>query len=308
MNRKMVYLLNPIAGTGNKSYIKDIIIKRTTEQAIPFELLSTSPDGDYRFLEEKIKNDNVTDIIIVGGDGSISQVAGSLRHTGVHFGIIPCGSGNGLALTAGIPRIPDKALDIIFEGKSGFIDSFYINNRFSCMLSGIGFDAQVAHEFAKQPERGLWTYMRVTAKNFFNARPRSFQLTVNGNSISTKAFFISIANSNQFGNQFTIAPRASLTDGMLDIVVVQKMSKLQVLWSVLQQMRYGNVNEDMFSKNKILYFHTKQLEIGNPGLAPLHIDGDPAETAGHFTVSVVPSAFKLIQPSKMITSFSPSVS
>jgi diacylglycerol kinase (ATP) len=294
-NRKIAFLFNPVSGTGPKAGVRKLIESGTTEREIPFEIFHTNITGQYPELEKKIQDKIITDIVVIGGDGSISQVSGALRHTRVPFGIIPMGSGNGLALAAGIPRDPAKALEIIFSGHASPVDAFFINGHFSCMLSGIGFDAKVAHEFAQRPERGLWTYVKVSAQNFFSAKPYPFQIICPGHDVNTEAFFVSIANSNQFGNQFTIAPKARLNDGLIDIVIVQKMNKFQLLLAILHQLRYGDVQEKMFTKQGILYFQTAELTILNPSLAPLHIDGDPAVTADRFNISVVPSAFRLIQ-------------
>ena len=157
-----------------------MIESNTSERGIPFEIFHTNPEGHYPELEKKIQDRTITDIVVIGGDGSISQVSGALRHTGVPFGIIPMGSGNGLALAAGIPRDPAKALEIIFGGHASPVDAFFINGRFSCMLSGIGFDAKVAHEFAQRPERGLWTYVKVSARNFFDAKAIPFSKNLPG--------------------------------------------------------------------------------------------------------------------------------
>jgi YegS/Rv2252/BmrU family lipid kinase len=294
-DRKIAFLFNPVSGTGPKAGVRKLIEARTSEKGIPFEIFHTNKEGHYPELEKKIRDKNITDIVVIGGDGSISQVSAALRHTGVPFGIIPMGSGNGLALAAGIPKNPAKALDIIFNGHALPVDAFYINGHFSCMLSGIGFDAKVAHEFAKSKERGLWTYVKVAAKNFFGARPYPFQIISPGHNVNTEAFFVSIANSNQFGNQFTIAPKARLNDGLIDVVIVQKMNKFQLMLAVLHQLRFGDVQEKIFRKHSILYFQAAELIVLNPSLAPLHIDGDPAESAERFTIKVVPSAFNLFQ-------------
>lgn len=167
------------------------------------------------------------------------------------------------------------------------------------MLCGLGFDAQVAHDFTKQKKRGLATYIKQSTKNFFSAKPYPFTIRMDGTELSTDAFFISIANSNQFGNNFTIAPRASLQDGLLDIVVVHKMSKLRMVWAVMRQLRYGQVRlyeDKKYHRNAIQYFHAKKLMIQNPSMAPLHIDGDPAETAAVFEIEIIEKAFKLIMP------------
>src|SRR5687768_2728894 len=176
MLRKIIYLINPISGTKEKSSLQEIIIKRTSEQHIPFEILPTSKAGDYNHLRSKISEENITDVVTCGGDGTISAVASALMDMDLRFGIIPMGSGNGLALTAKIPVSPGKALDVIFQGKASKVDGFYINEKFSCMLCGIGFDAQVAHDFAQEKRRGLQTYMKISAINFFKAKPYSFTI------------------------------------------------------------------------------------------------------------------------------------
>lgn len=301
MPRKILYFINPVSGTKGKEKLLQLIKQKTSSLNIPYEILHTNAQGDYFFLKEKIEQENITDIVICGGDGTVSQVAGTLIDEPVNIGIIPMGSGNGLALAAKIPKSPAKALDLVFTGKATYIDSFFINTTFSCMLCGLGFDAQVAHDFAAQGKRGLATYIKQTINNFFVAAPYSFDIVNKGKSFNTAAYFISIANSNQFGNQVTIAPQASLSDGLLDVVIVKKMSKLRLLWALFKQIRNGEVDEYIektYHNKDILYFQTPRLIIHNLGNAPLHIDGDPAETAKKFSIQVIPQAFKLIQPLK----------
>jgi len=298
MKRKIAYFINPISGTESKDSIIKMIEEQTTAQDIFFRILETRADGNYDFLPALIVQEAFTDIVICGGDGSVNQITAHLLQSDVNVGIIPMGSGNGLALTAGIATQPGKALEIIFKGNAAYIDAFYINSHFSCMLCGLGFDAKVAHDFAEQKKRGLGTYVKQTIKNFFSAIPYPFIIKLNDLEIKTEAFFISIANSNQFGNQVTIAPRASLRDGFLDIVIVKKMSKLRLLYAVLLQIKMGQITntEKKFRQKDIFYFQTKQLLIENPKHAPLHIDGEPASTARHFEIKVVEKAFKLLQP------------
>jgi diacylglycerol kinase (ATP) len=299
MARKFIYFINPISGTKDKTLLTGIIRKRTTEKKIPFEILHTNAAGDYSYLAEKIKTEKITDVIICGGDGTVNQVADAVRKLSVNIGIIPMGSGNGLAFAARIPKSTTRALDVIFAGNSAYVDGFYINKKFSCMLCGLGLDAQVAQDFAKQQKRGLMTYIRQSIKNFISASCYDFELKIGNKTINTKAFFISIANSNQFGNHFTIAPKASLQDGLLDVVVVNEMNKLMVIWTVLRQIRMGKVQvyaDKKSEQNNIHYFQTKKITIKNPGLAPLHIDGDPVETAPIFEIEVIEKAFKLLMP------------
>lgn len=299
MSRHIIYIINPISGTRTKKDLQQLMERKTREENIPFLIFPSVASGDYSFLLPVIEEHKTTDIIIAGGDGTVSQVVNSLMNCDVNFGIIPCGSGNGLAYAAKIPKDPVKALNIVFNGKSAAIDGFYINQQFACMLCGLGFDAKVAHDFAQQPKRGLTTYVKQVVKNFFAAKTYSFELTVADRIFIADAYFISIANSNQFGNNFTIAPKASLSDGLLDIVIVTNQNKLSVLLQTLKQIRGKNKLEtEAIRENKkgVIYFQTDKLSINNLSQAPLHIDGDPAETPATLNIEVKKKCFRLIQP------------
>jgi diacylglycerol kinase (ATP) len=299
MKRNLLYLVNPISGTGNKTSVEQVIRKKTSDAGLKFEIYPSVESGDYSFLIPIIKERKFTDVVIAGGDGTINQAVNSLHKMNLAFGIVPCGSGNGLAFSARIPKNPEKALDIIFKGNTQPTDAFLINGTFACMLCGLGFDAQVAHDFANDPKRGLITYIKKTFTNFLSAKTYPFTLSTGGKHIKTEAFFISIANSNQFGNHFTIAPNASLTDGLLDIVVMTKQNKLSVLFQAMKQV--GGYNklqrlEVINEKASVLYFQTDRIKVNNPKLAPMHIDGDPVETEKLLEIQLLHDCFKLITP------------
>lgn len=254
MPRKIIYLINPISGTGGHSSLKDIIATENNRRGIEFDIHYTNANGNYHFLPSMINKENITDVVVCGGDGSVNAVASALIGVEVNLGIIPMGSGNGLAFTAKIPRQTLRALDTVFNGTASYIDGFYINGQFSCMLCGIGFDAKVAHDFAKE-KKGVRTYIKVILSNFFSAKPYTFEISPPDKSFLAEAFFISIANSNQFGNNFTIAPKADLQDGLLDIIVVKKMSKMVLLFSILGQVTGFNLKQDLNHdlKKRILF-------------------------------------------------------
>jgi len=299
MPRHIIYIINPISGTRTKKDLQQFIEKETAKKNIPFQIFPSLASGDYSFLNSIIKEQKITDVVIAGGDGTVSQVVSSLMDSKVNFGIIPCGSGNGLAYTACIPKQPAKALEIIFAGQSALIDGFYINKQFACMLCGLGFDAKVAHDFAQQPTRGLMTYIKQVVKNFFSATTYSFEIQIGRTKIKTDAYFISIANSNQFGNNFTIAPKASLNDGLVDIVIVTSQSKLSVLFTTLSQVRGKNKLQPISAidnQKGVIYFQAEKLSIKNLSQAMLHIDGDPAETSDELEIEVKKKCFRLLQP------------
>jgi len=298
MQRKLLYIVNPISGTRNKKNLREIIEQETRKIGFSFSVYPSVSNGDYSFLYPVIKDEKFTDVIIAGGDGTINQAVNSLRKQNVQFGIIPCGSGNGLAFSAGIPKDPVKALQIAFNGKSKLTDGFTINKRFACMLVGLGFDAQVAHDFADAPKRGLTTYVKKTLQNFFTSTAYSFVINTAEKEIKTEAFFISVANSNQFGNNFTIAPKASLTDGLLDVVIMTKQSKLSVLFQTLKQISGFNKVQRVDivdERSSLIYFQTESLHITNLDEAPMHIDGDPVETVKELEFKVKHDCFRLLQ-------------
>lgn len=300
MSRKILFFINPISGTQkSKLFLEKKIIQKCEEKNISFEILMTSKDGEYFFLHDKIKNEEITDIAICGGDGSLSPIISSVMNVPVNIGIIPLGSGNGLSRTAGIPNSVDKSIDLIFEGNSKSTDVFLINKKMSVHVSGLGFDAKVAHDFSESKIRGLNSYTKIAINNFLSAKAFPFTLRVEQEKIELDAFFICIANSNQFGNNLKVAPKANICDGLLDIVVLQKTNKAEAVVAFAQQIFSGKVHhfsEKELAKKNILYFQTKKLNIENPHLAPLHIDGDPAETSKEFSIEILPATYRLLQP------------
>lgn len=299
MHRFIIYIINPISGSKSKKELQPFIEKKTAEKNIPFLVFPSVASGDYSFLYPIIEEQRVTDVVIAGGDGTVNQVVNSLMAFNINFGIIPFGSGNGLAFTAKIPRQPAKALEVIFKGKASPVDGYIINNQFACMLAGLGFDAKVAYDFAQQQKRGLATYVKQVVKNFFSAKTYLFDIKLKNFEFSTDAYFISIANSNQFGNNFTIAPKASLSDGLLDIVIVTRQNKMNVVLQTLRQISGSiKLQTDSVVNNKkgVVYFQTDKLQITNTSHAPLHIDGDPAETPDQLKIEIKKNCFRLIQP------------
>lgn len=296
MQRRLLFLLNPRAGVQTGKPLTEIIQQKCAAFKFEFEIHNSNADGDYAWLRKKITEEHFTDIVIAGGDGTISTIASALLDLNINIGIIPRGSGNGLALAAGISKNPSKALDVIFNGNASLVDAFTINNQFSCMLSGIGFDAQVAHDFDKQQKRGFWKYTQLTVKNLAGVKTYPFKISSTTNNLETQAYFVSVANSNQFGNHFTIAPKASLHDGLLDVVVVEKANFILLLLRVIWHIRFGTFTQNFKKRFGITYFQTDTLQIENSMKAPFHIDGDGKKTAELFDVKVIPNAYRLLMP------------
>jgi diacylglycerol kinase family enzyme len=167
------------------------------------------------------------------------------------------------------------------------------------MLSGMGFDAAVAHDFAARHARGLLVYTHQSIVNYFKAQPYQFEVEIGDVHFFTDAFFISIANGNQFGNNVTIAPKANLCDGLLDVVIVQKMNKAKLPFAILRQIRGNNKLQEQVNEitgKNILYFQTPEIRIKNLKAAPMHIDGEPVSSENEVDVKVLRDCFRLIMP------------
>lgn len=296
VNRHLLFLFNPKSGSQKNKRLYDEVHEACTRSSIRYEIQASRADGNYDETRRHILNNAITDVIIAGGDGTISAVISALRDLPVVFGILPLGSGNGLALAAGISRNLRSALETILKGNHRFVDAFTINQQFSCMLSGLGFDAQVAHAFDRQTKRGFLKYVELTVKNLTRMRNYTFHIQAQEIQLKTTAYFISIANSNQFGNHFTIAPKAQLSDGLIDVVIVEQSNFLLLVPKILWHIRKGRITENFKKSHGIIYFQTQGLSIVNPDNAPLHIDGDGKPTAERFNIEIIPNAYRLIMP------------
>lgn len=299
MKRKIVFFINPISGVKSKASLEKTIIERCEKENVLFEILLTSKEGDYSFLREKIQTDCISDVVICGGDGSVAPIITSLLNLPVIVGIIPLGSGNGLARTAGIAKSVKESLDIIFNGSPKLVDAFMVNDRLGCQIAGFGFDAFIAREFARERKRGLSTYTRLAVKHFFKAKPYRFRIEYDGQSFEFRAFILCVANANQFGNNVRIAPLASLCDGLLDVVILHEATKRSILAAFLNHLLFPQKASPSLStrhRKRIHYFNTKKILIRNIDKAPLHIDGDPLEEMEECVIEILPAAFRLIHP------------
>lgn len=299
MARKILFLVNPISGVRSKVHLEELISTQCKHRQVGCEIMHTNKEGDYNYLPQKVKNENFSDVVICGGDGTVRTIVSHLLQSAVNIGIIPLGSGNGLARTASIPYSIPKALEIIFRGQPRFVDAFLVNGILGCQIVGLGFDAFIAAEFARERKRGLSTYTKLAIKHFFKARTYDFTVEWDDEQFPIKAFIFCISNANQFGNNLKIAPQALLNDGRLDVVVLKKTSKLRILSSFVNHLLFAKkITPEQLEKNKgqIAYFNISKIRIINEQMAPVHIDGDPMPSEPEYTIEVLPNAYKLIQP------------
>ncbi len=208
-------------------------------------------------------------VAVAGGDGSINEVGTQLIGTDIALAIIPCGSGNGLSRCLHIPLDPLKALELINRKAICQIDTVMVNDVPFISISGTGYDAQVADDYAKDQHRGFETYFRYIVKNYFKLGEKDYTIVLPDRTFSTKAFFISFANSNQMGYDVPISPNASLWDGLVDICIVRKPNALE-----LPIVGGYFLSKNMDKAPKVDIIQTPSVDILRPEAAVVNIDGE----------------------------------
>jgi len=287
---KIIFIINPISGARKHLHIEGLILKRTNKQKFDIEIKYTQRAGHARELAKKAVENKADVVVAVGGDGTINEVGSQLIGSEVILGILPLGSGNGLARHLGIPRIIPLALRLINNMKISRIDTAMVNEHPFISIAGVGFDALVAKVFAKSSSRGFLTYARIITKKFSRYRSKKYKLLFdNGEKIKTRAFFISFANSNQFGFNTTIAPDASLTDGLLDICIVKKPNLFELpLIANLLMLR-------LIDKSPLVkIIQSTHIVVEQTKNRPINIDGEAVKIKKRLDIKVNPLSLKII--------------
>lgn len=265
-------IINPIAGTANKRGLRESIEKRVRSMGHRIETRETHAAGDATELARQAVCDGFDAVLACGGDGTVNEVATGLVNTNVALGILPNGSGNGLARHIDLPVDPLLALKVVKRGHTIDCDYCTVNGiPFFCTF-GLGFDAAVSQRFAASHRRGLITYLKSALNEFIRFTPEKYSLSIDGKSLDINAFLIACCNSSQYGNNAFIAPSASITDGVLDVTVVHSGNALSHAM-VGVELLAGSIAQG----GLVDTFQTPHLRITRPSPGIAHIDGEPVE-------------------------------
>ena len=280
----MLFVINPIAGKKRKTGIVSRLQKAGYKVA--FAEHPGHAEIIAREAAEKV-------IVAVGGDGTVNEVARGILGTDKTLGIIPCGSGDGLALHLGISRIFDKALDTVLNGKVHSMDAGMINDRPFFSVCGVGFDAVVSERFAKSGHRGLASYIQQGLNAIKEYSPEKYNITVDGNTWECDAVLITVGNSSQWGNGAKIAPLADTNDGLLDVTVADMFSLPEVP-SLACRLMIGNLDKS----DRIHCYQGKDITIMRQTDGPAHADGDWFSAGTEIKIHIIPSAIKVLVPNR----------
>lgn len=287
--KRITFIINPISGFGQKKTIEKNIEKYLDPN---FELDIQYTKAPKHATELSAKASQHSDIVVaVGGDGSIHEVAQALVGKTTKMGIIPMGSGNGLARHLQIPRQVKKAIELINIQNTLAIDVLDFGDIYGINVAGVGFDAHVAHEFSTYGKRGFISYIKLSLKEFFKYQPEKYNLVIDGVKISKKAFLISLANSTQFGNNAYIAPKAVINDGLLDLAILSPFSAIQ---SASIGLKLFTRKVDTSSSMHIV--KAKEVNISSDSPFAFHIDGEPTGIKKELNVKIKPSSLNIIVP------------
>lgn len=276
----MLFIINPISGKGKKAKIVQRLLAKG------YKVVYTEYAGHAEVLAREATDDIV---VAVGGDGTVNEVARGVVGTEKILGIIPCGSGDGLARHLGLSHNIRKSIQTIEQGKCKRMDTAEINGRPFFSVCGVGFDAVVSERFAKSGKRGVANYIKLGLNTWRNYSPEHYTITIDGEEHQTDSLLITIGNSNQWGNNAKIAPLASCFDGLLEVTTVEKFS----FWE-LPLMAFRLMTGTLHKSRKIACYRGKDIYINRAAEGVAHADGDWFIDSERLHIKILPSALKVL--------------
>jgi YegS/Rv2252/BmrU family lipid kinase len=289
--KKIRFIINPKSGTGKNKNLTALIDSEIDKNIFETDIAFTQAQGHACELAREAVALKYDIVVAVGGDGSVNETAGSLINTSTSLGIIPTGSGNGMARHLKVPVDIKKALANINTGKIDTIDTLEVNNRFCIGTIGIGFDAHIAHLFAHAGKRGYSTYVKLVLTEFASYKEKRFVILVDGKTYERDCFLLTIANSSQFGNNAMIAPFADVKDGVIDISAMKRFPFF-VAPSLIYRLMHNTIHLSRYFE----LLKGREIIIKNNVELQGHIDGEPVLFNSDLNISIHRDSLKVIIP------------
>ncbi len=288
---EIVFIINPISGTRDKSAWPDTIQKVIDNDRYDVTIIFTERAGHAFEIAKQQIEAGITYIIAVGGDGTVNEVAMALRDSPAAMGIVPCGSGNGLARHLHIPMNLSKSLELLNRAEIIQIDYGMVNEQpFFCTF-GTGFDAHIGNVFASSKKRGFATYVSLILKEFLSYRSKKYKIKVDGEEIKTRAIVVTIANSGQYGNNAYISPTADITDGELDVCIVRPFPKILAGGLAVKLLR-KNIHKSQYYYSR----RGKKITIKRKRKGDVHLDGEPYQMGKKLKIEIVHHGLRVMVP------------
>ncbi|MDR1499831.1 MAG: diacylglycerol kinase family lipid kinase [Tannerellaceae bacterium] len=287
-------IINPISGRGSKRKIPKMIEELARAKGYSLAISFTEHPGHAGELTRQAVGRGARFIFAVGGDGTVNEVATAMIHSDAVLGIIPKGSGNGLARELHIPIDTKRALEMMRREHVITIDGCKANDRIFFTTCGVGFDAAVSYQFAREKRRGSLAYVKNTIKEYLNYKPEVYELYIENQenrSIKETAFLVACANASQYGNNAYIAPHANIRDGKMDITILSPFTPLDI-----PSLAFQLFTKQIDKNSKIKVLQASQLTIIRQKPGMMHLDGEPVMSDRRIDVSIIPKALKVLTP------------
>lgn len=257
----------------------------------PLKVSFTEYAGHASELTRQAIAEGVDYILAVGGDGTVNEIARAMLHSDAVLGIIPKGSGNGLARELHIPMDVRRAIDLIPQRHVTTIDCCQANGRVFFCTCGVGFDAAVSQKFANEKRRGSLTYIKNTIEEYLSYKPEVYELLVDDQAIREKAFLVACANASQYGNNAFIAPHANIQDGQMDVTILSPFTPLDIAPLAIQLF-----TKQIDRNSKIKTMKARQMTIIRQKPGVMHLDGEPVMADSRIDIFVEPKALRVLTP------------
>lgn len=287
--KKILFVINPISGGKKKTAFNTKVLEVLDLKKFKPTFQQTSRAGHAYELGKMAVEEQYDAVVAVGGDGTINELGAALLGSNIPLGIIPEGSGNGLALYLGIPMNETSAINRLNRFETAGVDCGIVNGKPFFNIAGLGFDASVSDRFANDSIRGPIGYLRSAINVISNYKPCKYELTIDGQQYEREAFMISVANSPQYGNNAYIAPNASVNDGLLDVCIVHKFPLY-----ILPMMVFHLFNRSADQSEYVEIIPGRDIVIKRVDDGPIHVDGEPIALAGDLHIHVQPNALNII--------------
>lgn len=282
MKKSVLFVINPISGTRRKVSIPGEIEKHLDHSLFDYQVRYTEHAGHAAEIAGEAARQGVDIVVAVGGDGTVNEVARSLVHTNTALGIIPCGSGNGLARHLQIPQSARGAIEILNCNLVHCLDYGKLNGLPFFCTCGVGFDAFVSQKFADSGHRGLLQYAKNTIGVGLKYKAEKYIIEHDGVEEEVEAWLIACANASQYGNNAFIAPTASMKDGLMDVIIMSPFPTIEGAYVLLQMF-----TKTLLNNNHVRLFKTNKIRIRRADAGPVHCDGDPLKLGESIEVELV---------------------
>lgn len=269
MKKHLVFVINQKSGVDRQKAVQNAIDKKLDKEQFTYEIQYTEYPKHGREIAATAAEKGAYAVVAVGGDGSVNDIVTGLLDSDTALAVIPKGSGNGLAHSMKIPLKTEAAIEVINKGNSVMMDIGYANGQPFVSNAGVAFVALISDKFKNSTKRGLVTYAQLVMSNLINYKEEEWEIIIDGETIKQESFIVSVANGKHFGYNFQIAPDASWTDGLFDVVIVKKFNKLLGTGLVLRTM-----NGTITKSNKVLHYRAKEVIVRHPELDLMQTDGD----------------------------------